>query len=210
MWARIIILQRTIHTPTLTMLGGETTPIFHGVTLRMCKLPKGSKEISNRKITIKLHHKRSNQIQSQRRITSKVFYSNLWLYNNRAILRTVKLSKIGGHYKSSYPKIGNTSGAVGQRVKWEKKRANSQWKLAVNKSSTTSKEKENKSFKVSWWLILVDITWRIGVLPIMSNLSQHWGVKKWYKEEGKEEQIEITHDLHKEKGKEVSTEVSSA
>jgi hypothetical protein len=35
-------------------------------------------------------------------------------------------------------------------------------------------------------------------------------VKKWYKEEGKEEQIEITHDLHKEKGKEVSTEVSSA
>jgi hypothetical protein len=31
-----------------------------------------------------------------------------------------------------------------------------------------------------------------------------------HKEEGKEEQIEVTHDLHQEKGKEVSTEVSSA
>jgi hypothetical protein len=81
------------------------------------------------------------------------------------------------------------------------KGANSQWKLIVNKSSTTSKEKE--SFKVSWWLILVDIMWSIGVLPIMSKLSQH-------KEEGKEEQIEVTHDLHREKGKEVSTEASSA
>jgi hypothetical protein len=28
-------------------------------------------------------------------------------------------------------------------------------------------------------------------------------------EEGKEEQIEVTHDLHREKGKKVSTEVSS-
>jgi hypothetical protein len=31
-----------------------------------------------------------------------------------------------------------------------------------------------------------------------------------HKEEGKEEQMEVTHDLHREKGKEVSTEVSSA
>jgi hypothetical protein len=46
MWARIITLQRTIHTPTPTMQGGEPTPIFHGVTTRMCKIPKGSKEIS--------------------------------------------------------------------------------------------------------------------------------------------------------------------
>jgi hypothetical protein len=66
MWARIITLQRTIHTPTL-----------HGVTIRMCRIHKGSKEISNREITIKLHHKLSNQIQSERRITSKVLYSNL-------------------------------------------------------------------------------------------------------------------------------------
>jgi hypothetical protein len=56
MWAQITILQRTIHTPTLTMQGGEPTPIFHGVTLRMCKIPKGSKEISSEEITIKLHH----------------------------------------------------------------------------------------------------------------------------------------------------------
>jgi hypothetical protein len=31
-----------------------------------------------------------------------------------------------------------------------------------------------------------------------------------HKEEGKEEQIEVTHDLHREKGKEVSTEDSSS
>jgi hypothetical protein len=62
MWARIITLQRAIHTPTPTMQGGEPTPIFHGVTLRMCKILKGSKEISNREITFKLHHKRSNRI----------------------------------------------------------------------------------------------------------------------------------------------------
>jgi hypothetical protein len=31
-----------------------------------------------------------------------------------------------------------------------------------------------------------------------------------HKEEGKKEQIEVTHDLHQEKGKEVSTEASSA
>jgi len=62
MWARIITLQRTIHTPTPTMLGGEPTPIFYGVTLRMCKISKGSKEISNKEIIIKLHHKRSNRI----------------------------------------------------------------------------------------------------------------------------------------------------
>jgi hypothetical protein len=31
-----------------------------------------------------------------------------------------------------------------------------------------------------------------------------------HKEEGKDEQIEVTHDLHREKGKEVSTEASSA
>jgi hypothetical protein len=62
MWARIITLQRTIHTLTPTMQGGEPTPIFHGVTLKMCKIPKGSKEISNREITIKLHRKRSNLI----------------------------------------------------------------------------------------------------------------------------------------------------
>jgi hypothetical protein len=61
------------------------------------------------------------------------------------------------------------------------KGVNSQWKLTVNISSTTSKEKEKKSFKVSWWVILVDITWRIGVLPIMCKLSQHLGVKKWSK-----------------------------
>jgi hypothetical protein len=47
MWARIITLQRTIHTPTLTMQGGETTPIFHGVTIRMCRIHKGIKEISS-------------------------------------------------------------------------------------------------------------------------------------------------------------------
>jgi len=31
-----------------------------------------------------------------------------------------------------------------------------------------------------------------------------------HKKEGKEEQIEVTHDLHQEKGKEVSTEAYSA
>jgi len=31
-----------------------------------------------------------------------------------------------------------------------------------------------------------------------------------HEEEGKDEQIEVTHDLHREKGKEVSTEASSA
>jgi hypothetical protein len=77
MWARIITLQRTIHTPTLTMQGGETTPIFHGVTIRMCRIHKGIKEISSKEITIKLPHRQSNQIQSQRRITLKVLYSNL-------------------------------------------------------------------------------------------------------------------------------------
>jgi hypothetical protein len=55
----------------------------------------------------------------------------------------------------------------------ERKRDEFPWKLTVNKSSTTSKEKEKKSFKVNWWVILVDITWRIEVLPIMSKLSQH-------------------------------------
>jgi len=43
--------------PTLTIQGGETTPIFHGVTIRMCRIHKGSKEIFNKEITIKLHHK---------------------------------------------------------------------------------------------------------------------------------------------------------
>jgi len=35
-------------------------------------------------------------------------------------------------------------------------------------------------------------------------------VVKNHEKEGKEEQIEVTHDLHREKGKEVSTEASSA
>jgi hypothetical protein len=35
MWARITILLKTIHTLTLIMQGGETIPIFHGVTIRM-------------------------------------------------------------------------------------------------------------------------------------------------------------------------------
>jgi len=57
MWARITILQRTIHTPTFTMQGDETTPIFHGVTIKMSRIHKGKKEISSKEITIKLHHK---------------------------------------------------------------------------------------------------------------------------------------------------------
>jgi hypothetical protein len=57
MWARITILQRTIHTPTFTMQGDETTPIFHGVTIKMSRIHKGRKEISSKEITIKLHHK---------------------------------------------------------------------------------------------------------------------------------------------------------
>jgi hypothetical protein len=63
---------------------------------------------------------------------------------------------------------------VGQLAKElsERKEVNFQWKLIVNKSSTILKEKE-KSFKVSWWLILMDITWRIGVLPIMRKVSPH-------------------------------------
>jgi hypothetical protein len=79
MWAIITILQRTTHTPTLTMQGGETTPIFHGVIIRMFKIYKGSKEISNKEITIKPHHKQSNRIQSQRRMTSKMLYSNFFI-----------------------------------------------------------------------------------------------------------------------------------
>jgi len=72
------------------MQGGKTTTIFHGVTIRMCRIHNGSKEISNMELTIKLHHKRSNQIQSQRRMTSKVLYSNFLLCNNKPILRPVK------------------------------------------------------------------------------------------------------------------------
>jgi hypothetical protein len=41
MWARITILQRTIHTPTLTMQGGEPTPIFHGVNTQNVQNPQG-------------------------------------------------------------------------------------------------------------------------------------------------------------------------
>jgi hypothetical protein len=63
-WARRTILQKTINTLTLIMQGSKTTPIFHGVIIRMCRMHKGSKEISSRELTIKLYHKQSNKIQS--------------------------------------------------------------------------------------------------------------------------------------------------
>jgi hypothetical protein len=37
--------------------GWRNHPNFHGLTIRMCKIHKGSKEISSRRIIIRLHHK---------------------------------------------------------------------------------------------------------------------------------------------------------
>jgi hypothetical protein len=74
--SQITILQKTILTQTLTMQGGEITPIFHGVIIRMHRIHNSNQEIFSSEITIKLHHKRSNQIWSQRRMTSNVLYSN--------------------------------------------------------------------------------------------------------------------------------------
>jgi hypothetical protein len=54
-------------------------------------------------------------------------------------------------------------------------------KLTLNKSSTTSIEKKKKSFKVSRYPILMDTTWEMRVLLIMSKLSPHRRIEKWSK-----------------------------
>jgi hypothetical protein len=57
--------------------GGRNYPNFSWSNNQNVQNPQRQQEISGKGITIKLHHKQSNQIQSQRRMTLKVLYSNL-------------------------------------------------------------------------------------------------------------------------------------
>jgi hypothetical protein len=54
---KVDFLRRTIHTPTPTMQGGETTAISHGVIIRMCKIHKGNYKIFSRGVIIRLLYK---------------------------------------------------------------------------------------------------------------------------------------------------------
>jgi hypothetical protein len=118
MWARIITLQRTIHTPTLTMQGGETTPIFHGVTIRMCRIHKGSKGISQQGNNYQAPPQAVQPNPEPKKNDLESALLQFMTAQQQSNTQTSQaIQNIGGHYKSSYPKIGNTSGAVGQRIK---------------------------------------------------------------------------------------------
>jgi hypothetical protein len=76
MWDRTTFLPRTTPTPTLTIHNGEITQIFLEVAIKMSKIHRDNRGTSNQELVTRLHHLRSNQALSQRRMILKVLYSN--------------------------------------------------------------------------------------------------------------------------------------
>jgi hypothetical protein len=200
MWAKIITLQRTIHTPTPTMQGGEPTPIFHGVTLRMCKLSKGSKYISNREITIKLSH--------------KAVQPNLEPKKND--LEDALLKFLTEHQQTNAQAsqaIQRLETQVGQLAKELSERKRGEFPMEAHCEQIINhikRERELQSQLVANPSGYYVEDWSSSYLEQAITTLRSEEVVENHKKEGKEEQIEVTHDLHQEKGKEVSTEAYSA